>query len=102
MSRNENELTSASLFYMGAANLPEMLKPAIVGQVTLESSRRALRGDWRQRIGKEKHRNLGDPARVRTPRRKSDGFIVAMKDLTNLERREPTVSAQPSKQHATA
>ena len=35
-SRNESELDSASLRYTGAANLPEMAKPATVGEATLE------------------------------------------------------------------
>ena len=79
MSRNANELDSASLRNVGAANLPKMLKPEIVGQVTLERSRRAPRGGWRQRVGKEKHRNLGDPVWVITPHRKSEGIVVVKK-----------------------
>jgi hypothetical protein len=61
-SRNAIELDSASLHKVGAANLPDLLKPVIVGQVTLESSRRVPRGDWRQRVGKEKSSNLGTVA----------------------------------------
>ena len=86
---------------MGAANLPERTKPAIVGEAALECSRRAPRGDGRQRVGKEKSSNLGDPAdggKVgvvhRPSRRKSDGPIVAGKGLTSPERRGPTASAQ--------
>ncbi len=90
------------LHKVGAANLPDMTKPATVGEAALVCSRQALRGDWRQRVGKEKSSNLGDPALAATPRRKSDGSIVAGKGLTSLERREPTVSAQLLKPHATA
>jgi hypothetical protein len=85
-SRNENELDSASLRYTGAANLPEMAKPATVGEATLERNRQAPRGGWRQRAGKEKSSNLGDPADggkvgvVHRPfRRKSEGIVVAGK-----------------------
>ena len=108
-SRNVSELDSASLHYMGAANLPEMAKPVTVGEATLECNRWAPRGDWRQRVGKEKSSNLGDPAdggKVgvvhRPSRRKSDGPIVAGKGPTSLERRGPTVSVQPLKPNATA
>ena len=85
-SRNENELDSASIRNMGAANLPEMAKPATVGEATLERNRQAPRGGWRQRVGKEKSSNLGDPADggkvgvVHRPhRRKSEGIVVAGK-----------------------
>ena len=108
-SRNASELDSASLHYMGAANLPEMAKPATVGEAALECNRWAPRGDWRQRAGKEKSSNLGDPAdgsKVgvvhRSSRRKSDGLIVAGKGLTSLERRGSIVSVQRLKQNATA
>ncbi len=85
-SRNESELDSASLRYMGAANLPKMPKPANVGEATLERNRHAPRGGWRQRAGKEKSRNLRDPAvrgKVgvvhRLHRRESEGIVVAWK-----------------------
>jgi hypothetical protein len=85
-SRNVSELDSASLRYTGAANLPEMAKPAIVGEATLERNRQAPRGGWRQRVGKEKSSNLGDPAGggkvgvVHRPScRKSEGIVVAGK-----------------------
>jgi hypothetical protein len=101
-SRNASELDSASLRYKGAANLPEMVKPANIGEETFESNRCALRGGWRQRVGKEKSRNLRDPASATACRRESDGLIVARKGLTSLERRGPTVSEQPLKRNATA
>ena len=85
-SRNESELDSASLRYTGAANLPEMAKPATVGEATLERNRQAPRGGWRQRVGKEKPMNLRDPAdggKVgvdhRPHRRESEGIVVAGK-----------------------
>ena len=85
-SRNESELDSASLRYTGAANLPEMAKPATVGEATLERNRQAPRGGWRQRVGKEKPRNLRDPSdggKVgvdhRPQRRESEGIVVAGK-----------------------
>src|SRR6478609_8952631 len=97
-SRNAIELDSASLHKVGAANLPDWTKPAIVGEATLARSRRAPRGDWSQRVGKEKSRNLGDPTDGnnvgvvrRSRRRKSDGPIVAGKGLTSPEPRGPTV-----------
>ena len=85
-SRNESKLDSASLRYMGAANLPKKPKPATDGEATLERNRQAPRGGWRQRAGKEKSRNLGDPADggkvgvVHRPhRRESEGIVVAGK-----------------------
>ena len=108
-SRNAIELDSASLHKVGAANLPDWTKPATVGEATLARNRQAPRGDWRQRVGKEKPSNLGDPAEGgkvgvvhRSHRRKSDGLIVAGKGLTSPEPRGPTVSAQLLKPHATA
>ena len=50
-SRNASELDSASLHKVGVANLPDWTKPATVGEATLERSRQAPRGDWRQRVG---------------------------------------------------
>ena len=85
-SRNASELDSASLHKVGAANLQDWTKPAIVGEAALECSRRAPRGDWIQRAGKEKSSNLGDPADggkvgvVHRPRRReSEGIVVAGK-----------------------
>jgi len=62
-----------------------MAKPATAGEATLERNRRAPRGGWRQRAGKEKSRNLRDPALAATLRRESDGPIVTRKGLTSLE-----------------
>jgi hypothetical protein len=85
-SRNAIELDSASLHKVGAANLPDRTPPAIVGEAALECSRRTPRGDWRQRVGKEKSSNLGDPAAGckvgvdhRAYRRESEGIVVAGK-----------------------
>ena len=85
-SRNVSELDSASLQKAGAANLPDGTKPATVGEATLERNRQAPRGDWRQRVGKEKSSNLGGPAEggkvgvVHRPhRRESEGIVVAGK-----------------------
>ena len=90
VSRNANELDSASLRKVGVANLPDWTKPAIIGEATLVRSRWAPRGGWRQRAGKEKSRNLRDPSRparlaVRRdvnpsrPGRESEGIVVAGK-----------------------
>ena len=97
VSRNASELDSASLRYVGVTKLPKVLKSAIVGEATLESSRRTPRGGWRRRAGKEKSRNLRGPAWAVTPRRESDGLIVARKGLIRLERRGPTVSVRALK-----
>jgi len=91
-SRNASELDSASLRYTGVANLPERVKPAIDDEATPACNRRAPRGDWRQRVGKEKSRNLRGPSAATTPRRESDDPIVVQKGLTGLERRGSTVS----------
>ena len=78
-SRNTSELDSASLHKVGVAMLPELLKPAAVGEETFTSSRRAPRGDWRQRVRKEKSRNLRDPSRLHDRVRESDVPIVVQK-----------------------
>ena len=102
VSRNASELDSAPLHYIGATKLPEMMKSATVDEATLERSRRAPRGDWRQRARKERQRNLRGPRVATASPRESDGPIVAWKGLINLERRGPAVSMQPTKPNATA
>jgi hypothetical protein len=77
-SRNVTELDSASLRYLGMAKLPEMPKPATIGQETFTSSQWVPRGGWRQRVGKEKSRNLRDPVTSGCSR-ESDTLIVARK-----------------------
>ena len=90
VSRNVNELDSASLHYVGVASLPELVKPVIADEETLQSSQRTPRGDWRQHAGKEKSRNLRDPSRPAMlaarcgvgpsrPGRESEGIVVAGK-----------------------
>lgn len=78
-SRNAIELDSASLHNVGVAMLPDMLKPAAVGEETFVCNRRAPRGDWRQRVRTEKSRNLRDPDGLYDPVRESDVLIVAKK-----------------------
>lgn len=103
VSRNARELDSASLHLSGVASLPEVVKPVIAGEATPESNRRTPRGDWRRRARTEKSRNLRGPvAAGRSPRRESDGLIVASKGLIHLERRGPTVSVQPWRLYASA
>jgi hypothetical protein len=77
-SRNAIELDSASLRKVGVAMLPDMLKPATVGQETFVCSRWAPRGDWRWRVRKEKSRNLRDP-NTGYHVRESDVLIVVKK-----------------------
>ena len=78
-SRNTIELDSASLHYEGATILPEMVKSAITGGETSGSNQWAPRGDWRQRAGKEKSRNLRGPNPTHGRVRESDVPIVAKK-----------------------
>ena len=59
--------------------LPEVLKPATIGEETFVCSRWAPRGDWRWRVGKEKSRNLRDPNRSDDHVRESDVLIVVKK-----------------------
>lgn len=92
-SRNVCELDSASLHYVRVTKLPKLLKSDTSGEETFVSSCWTLRGDWRWRVGKDKSRNLRDPARDHACR-ESDGLIVAGKDLTRLERRGLAVNAQ--------
>ena len=56
--RNATELALASLRKVEAANLPDVLKPATASEAILKCRWPALRGEWRQRVGKEKPRNL--------------------------------------------
>ena len=78
-SRNASELDSASLRNVGVAMLPEVLKPAAVGQATFVCSRWAPRGDWRWRVRKEKSRNLRDPSGLHDRVWESDVPIVVKK-----------------------
>ena len=64
-SRNASELDSASLRDLGVTNLPDWLKSVTDEEEILVCIRRAPRGGWRQRAGKEKSRNLGDPSGLR-------------------------------------
>jgi len=100
MSHNANELDSASLHYVRVTKLPEMLKSVIGGEEIFKGNRRALRGDWRWRVGKDTSRNLRDPAGGASARRESDSFIVAKNGLTSRERRELTVNTQQSRRYA--
>ncbi len=78
-SRNASELDSASLHDVGVAMLPEMLKPAAIGEETFVCSRWAPRGDWRWRVRTEKSRNLRDPNPFYDGVRESDVSIVVKK-----------------------
>jgi len=104
VSRNASELDSASLHLLGVTNLPEMLKSVTDEEAIPVCIRQAPRGDWRQRTGKEKSRNLRDPIGLRMSvsnqegsRWKSDAFVVVRKGLIRLEPREATVRVQLSK-----
>ncbi len=96
-SPNASELDSASLHKWRSANLPKRAKPAIGGEATDTSIRRAVRGDWRERATTEHTWYPGEPLRSpvsaveagrgargrhnpRIPRRRqSDRLIVALK-----------------------
>ena len=101
-SRSASELESASLHTVEVASLPEMRKPAIDREATGARTDRTFRGEWRQRVGTERPRNLGDPAQRDGLRvsdgvgrhnhaagcgRESDRLIVARKRVTTVERR---------------
>ena len=101
VSRNASELDSASLRLLGVTNLPDMLKSVTDEEAIPVSIRQAPRGDWRQRTGKEKSRNLRGPRSAKTLW-ESDAFIVVGKGLIRLERREATVRVQPLHDHAAA
>jgi len=106
-SPNASEPVSASLHHWRAANLPKVVKPAIVGEATNTSIRRDARGDWGERATTEHARYPGEPLRspvsavgtgrgtqgshnLRTPRRRqSDGLIVAMKRGNSRGAKEP-------------
>ena len=82
---------------MGVAILSDRVKPATDDEATPVCNHWAPRGDWRQRVGKEKSRNLRGPRWVATPVLESDDPIVARKGLLSLERRGSAVSVQASK-----
>jgi hypothetical protein len=79
-SRNVSELVSAPLDNTGMAKLPIKLKPATHEEEATICIHGVPRGVWRQRVGKEPHRNLGDPL-ARGGEGKSDDFIVALKSV---------------------
>lgn len=102
------ELDSASLHNnWRTANLPNWVKPAIDGEATNASIRRAARGDWRERATKEHTRYPGDPLRgpesavdtgqgnrgkhnpADLRRWKSERFVVAMKQGNSCRAKEP-------------
>jgi len=64
MSPSESEPDSASLHTVGAANLPDWVKPDTCREGTGTCTCRAPRGDWGGRVGKDASRNLGDPLRL--------------------------------------
>ena len=101
VSRNASELDSASLRLLGVTNLPDWLKSVTDEEAIPESIRRAPRGGWRQRAGKEKSRNLRGPQSHWTLW-ESDDLIVVMNGLISPERRGSTVSMQPLHDHAAA
>ena len=78
-SRNTCELDSASLHQVGVAMLPDMTKPATIGEETFTGNRWTPRGDWRQRVRTEKSRNLRDPNTIYSSIRESDVLIVVKK-----------------------
>jgi len=59
--------------------LPEMTKPATIGEETFTGNRWTPRGDWRQRVRTEKSRNLRDPNMMIVFVRESDVLIVVKK-----------------------
>ena len=79
VSCNVCELDSASLRKVGVAMLPEMLKPATIGEEIFICNRWTPRGGWRWHVGKEKSRNLRDPNTSYFGIRKSDVLIVVKK-----------------------
>ena len=96
-SPNASEPVSASLHHWRAANLPNVVKPAIGGEVTNGSIRQDARGEWGERATTEHARYPGEPLRspvsavetgqgtqgshnLRIPRqRQSDRLVVALK-----------------------
>ena len=102
MSRSASELKAASLHKVKVARLSKVVKPDTGGEATGVCSRRAFRGEWRQRAGRERPRNLGDPVqhdglsvgdqaginnREDGCGRESDRLIVARKRVMTVERR---------------
>ena len=62
-SPNVSELDSASLHKIPGANLPELVKPATIGEEMSACTRWSGRGDWRGRVSKGQQILLGDPLR---------------------------------------
>ena len=96
-SPNASEPVSASLHHWRAAILPNVVKPAIGGEVTNGSIRQDARGEWGERATTEHARYPGEPLRSPAPavgtgrgarerhnpciprRRQSDRLVVALK-----------------------
>ncbi len=67
VSPNEVNLSRPRYTNFPAANLPNVLKPAIDMEEINACTYRAGRGDWRERASKEQHLYLGEPFRSRCP-----------------------------------
>ncbi len=107
VSPNASEPDTASLHNWRSANLPNMVKPAIGGEATDASIRRAARGDRGERATTEHTRNPGEPLRIhvsavdtgqgargrhnpRTPRRRqADWPVVAVKRVNPCRAKGP-------------
>ena len=64
VSPSASESDSASLRLLGAARLPEMMKPVTCREEMSICTCRAPRGGWEERARKDASRNLGDPLRL--------------------------------------
>lgn len=61
MSLSVSELASASLHHMMVVKPPDRLKPATDREEMSECTCRAIRGDWRRRVSKERRGIPGGP-----------------------------------------
>jgi hypothetical protein len=76
MSPNVSELDSASLRYLLAVNLPEVMKPATSEEATSMSTHWAIRGAWRERVPKDWQQVPGEPPRCTVGEVKLQLFAV--------------------------
>jgi len=60
-SPNASELITASLHQPMTVKLPDLLKPIIHGEETIRCTCEVIRGDWRERVSKDRQQVPGDP-----------------------------------------
>lgn len=88
MSPNVSELDSASLRYLLAVNLPEVMKPATSEEATSMSTHWAIRGAWRERVPKDWQQVPGEPPRCTCGEVSAVQGVRGINNLVSCRRRK--------------